>query len=66
MSRTTTAALLLATAGVCSAQRTLLNEFPMIMTHDAGSGYLGSDIVADWAKTQSTGQCAMGRTGSSL
>ena len=29
-----------------------LNQFPFIMTHDAATGYLGSDPVDWWAKTQ--------------
>jgi len=34
---------------------TLLTHFPMIMTHDAGSGYLDSSLVDRWAKTQDGG-----------
>lgn len=34
---------------------TLLTRVPMIMAHDAGSGYLGQGIVNAWTKTQSGG-----------
>ena len=34
------------------------NEVPMIMTHDAGSGYLGSGLVNRWTKTQPAGLAA--------
>lgn len=34
----------------------LLNEYPFLMAHDAGSGYLNrSHVVADWTMTQSVG-----------
>jgi hypothetical protein len=33
----------------------LLNHVPMIMTHDAGSGYLGKGVVNRWTKTQDGG-----------
>ena len=34
---------------------TLLTHVPMIMTHDAGSGYLGKGLVNRWTQTQSVG-----------
>ena len=34
---------------------TLVNQVPMIMAHDAGSGYLGRGLVNRWTKTQSQG-----------
>jgi hypothetical protein len=34
---------------------TLLTRVPMIMTHDAGSGYLGKGLVNRWTQTQSVG-----------
>ena len=32
-----------------------INQFPFIITHDAGTGYLGSNPIDWWSKTQSTG-----------
>jgi len=32
-----------------------LNQFPFILTHDSATGYLGSDPVDWWAKTQTVG-----------
>ena len=34
---------------------TLLVQHPMIMAHDAGSGYLGSGLIDAWTKTQDGG-----------
>jgi len=34
---------------------TLITRVPMIMSHDAASGYLGSGLVDGWTKTQSVG-----------
>ena len=36
-------------------EHTLLTHVPMIMTHDAGSGYLGKGLVNRWTQTQSVG-----------
>ena len=32
-----------------------INQFPFVMTHDAGTGYMNGGVVSWWAKTQSTG-----------
>lgn len=41
---------------VMSASARMLNEYPFLMAHDAGSGYLDrTHVVADWTKTQSVG-----------
>jgi hypothetical protein len=37
---------------------TLLTHVPMIMTHDSGSGYLGSGLVDRWTRTQPGGFAA--------
>lgn len=34
---------------------TLFNSVPMIMAHDAASGYLGGGLINAWTKTQSAG-----------
>ena len=49
------AAIMTATAYPSIPDKTPLTRAPFIMTHDAGSGYLGGGIVNAWTKTQSTG-----------
>ena len=54
----TTAFFLAATASAKDPATTVLNEWPMIMVHDAATTYLEGGIlhqVNDWAKTQADG-----------